>query len=179
MIGEACYDGIRLELRTAIEPWYVLGEEPAGGGTARYVDSSTERLQVHLTGLNSSRYAVTCNQRVIPLQPLGPGGEFFGGVRYRAWQPPSCLHPTIAVHTPLTFDIVDLWQERSIGGCRYHVDHPGGLNSGAFPVNALEAECRRAARFWKHGHTGGRVTVRSEQPSREFPFTLDLRMAPR
>lgn len=179
MIGEACYDGIRLELRTAIEPWYVLGEEPAGGGTARYVDSSMERLQVYLTGLNSSRYAVTCNQRPVPLQPLGPGGEFFGGVRYRAWQPPSCLHPTIAVHTPLTFDIVDLWQERSIGGCRYHVDHPGGLNSGVFPVNALEAECRRAARFWKHGHTGGRVTVRSEQPSREFPFTLDLRMAPR
>lgn len=179
MIGEVCYEGMRLELRTAIEPWYVLGEEPAGGGTTRYVDSSMERLQVHLTGLNSSRYAVTCNQRMIPLQPLGPGGEFFGGVRYRAWQPPSCLHPTIAVHTPLTFDIVDLWQERSIGGCRYHVDHPGGLNSGVFPVNALEAECRRAARFWKHGHTGGQVIVRTEQPSREFPFTLDLRTAPR
>ncbi len=178
VIGEVTYDGIRMEIRTAIEPWYVLGEEPGGGGTARYVDSSLERLQVHLSGLTSSRYAVTCNGRPVPLQPTGVAGEFFAGVRYRAWQPPSCLHPTIPVHTPLTFDIVDLWQQRSIGGCRFHVDHPGGLNPGSFPVNALEAECRRAARFLKQGHTGGRVAVRAEQPNREFPFTLDLRLAP-
>ena len=178
MIGEVTYDGIRLEVRTAIEPWYVLGEEPAGGATTRYVDSSVERLQVHLSGLTSTRYAVTCNGRQVPLHPTGVAGEFFAGVRYRAWQPPSCLHPTIPVQTPLTFDIVDLWQQRSIGGCRYHVDHPGGLNPGSYPVNALEAECRRAARFLKHGHSGGQVTVRSEDPNREFPFTLDLRLAP-
>jgi uncharacterized protein (DUF2126 family)/transglutaminase-like putative cysteine protease len=178
VIGTVNYDGIQMEVRTAIEPWYVLGEEPAGGATARYVDSSVERLQIHLSGLTSTRYAVTCNGRPVPLHPTAVEGEFVAGVRYRAWQPPSCLHPTIPVHTPLTFDIVDLWQQRSIGGCRFHVDHPGGLNPVSFPVNALEAECRRAARFLKHGHTGGRIAVRAEPPNREFPFTLDLRLAP-
>ncbi len=178
VIGTVNYDGMQMEVRTAIEPWYVLGEEPAGGATARYVDSSVERLQIHLLGLTSTRYAVTCNGRPVPLHPTAVEGEFVAGVRYRAWQPPSCLHPTIPVHTPLTFDIVDLWQQRSIGGCRFHVDHPGGLNPVSFPVNALEAECRRAARFIKHGHTGGRVAVRAEPPNREFPFTLDLRLAP-
>ena len=177
-IGAVTYEGVHLEVRTAIEPWYVLGEEPAGGSTTRYVDSSVERLQVHLTGLTSTRYAVTCNGRQVPLHPTGVAGEFFAGVRYRAWQPPSCLHPTIPVQTPLTFDIVDLWQERSIGGCRFHVDHPGGLNPTSYPVNALEAECRRAARFQKQGHTSGKVTVTTETPNREFPLTLDLRLAP-
>ncbi len=175
-IGEIQHDGIRLELRTAIEPWYVLGEEPGAGGTARYVDSSVERIQVSLTGMTSSRYAVTCNGRRVPLQEVGREGELVGGVRYRAWQPPSCLHPTLPVHTPLTFDIVDLWMGRSIGGCRYHVDHPGGLNPSVFPVNALEAECRRSARFVEHAHTGGRVNVREEQSAFETPWTLDLRM---
>ncbi len=178
VIGTVSYDGMQMEVRTAIEPWYVLGEEPAGGATARYVDSSVERVQIHLSGLTSTRYAVTCNGRPVPFHPTAVEGEFVAGVRYRAWQPPSCLHPTIPVHTPLTFDIVDLWQQRSIGGCRFHVDHPGGLNPVSFPVNALEAECRRAARFLKHGHTGGRVAVRAEPPNRESPFTLDLRLAP-
>lgn len=175
VIGAVHYDGLKLELRTAIEPWYVLGEEPGGGGTTRFVDSSVERLQVLLTGMTSPRYGVTCNGRPVPLQRTAVNGELVAGVRYRAWQPPSCLHPTLGVHTPLTFDVVDLWGERSIGGCRYHVDHPGGLNSATYPVNALEAECRRGARFIDHGHTGGRISVRSEPPNPEFPFTLDLR----
>ena len=126
--------------------------------------------------MTSPRYAVTCNGRHVPLQQAGREGELVGGVRYRAWQPPSCLHPTLPVHTPLTFDIVDLWMSRSIGGCRYHVDHPGGLNPSVFPVNALEAECRRSARFVEHAYTGGRVDVREEQPVFETPWTLDLRM---
>ena len=174
-IGEVTYDGLRLELRTAIEPWYVLGEEQGGGGTARYVDSSVERLQVSLSGMTSSRFAVACNGRRVPLQQSGREGEMIAGVRYRAWQPPSCLHPTISVHTPLTFDIVDLWRERSIGGCRFHVDHPGGLNPTTYPVNALEAECRRAARFIEHGHTGDQIRFVHEQLPREMPYTLDLR----
>ena len=177
-IGEVTYDNIHMEIRTALEPWYVLGEEPAGGATTRFVDSSVERVQIHVTNMPLPRYAVTCNGRPVPLQPTGRVGEAVAGVRYRAWQPPSCLHPTIPVHTPLTFEIVDQWQHRSIGGCRFHVDHPGGLNSGQFPVNALEAECRRGARFLKQGHTGGEFTVPAEQPSREFPCTLDLRLAP-
>ena len=176
-IGEIAYDGIHLEFRTAIEPWYVLGEEAGGGGTTRYVDSSLERLQVLARNLEPNRHRVTVNGRQIPLAPTGSSGEWVAGVRYRAWQPPSCLHPTIGVHTPLVFDIVDTWRNHSIGGCRYHVDHPGGLNPAAFPVNALEAECRRAARFIAHGHTPGPVEIRREAPSQEYPCTLDLRTA--
>jgi uncharacterized protein (DUF2126 family) len=177
-IGEVAYNGLRLELRTAMEPWYVLGEEPRGGATTRYVDSSVERLQVRLTGMTSSRYALACNGRRVPLQPTSRNDERVAGVRYRAWQPPSCLHPTIPVHTPLTFDIVDLWREESLGGCRFYVDHPGGLNPATYPVNALEAECRRAARFLEHGHTGGRMVLRDERNGGECPYTLDLRFAP-
>jgi len=177
-IGEVTYDGVKLELRTALEPWYVLGEEPGGGGMTRYVDSSVERLQVALSGMSSTRYAVACNGRKVPLQSSGREGEMIGGVRYRAWQPPSCLHPTLGVHTPLRFDLVDLEQNRSIGGCRFHVDHPGGLNPAVFPINALEAECRRAARFINHGHTPGIVRLESETHPPESDWTLDLRYAP-
>lgn len=176
-IGDVSYDDVSMELRTAIEPWYVLGEEPGGGGMTRYVDSSVERLQIHLTGAIDKRHAVVCNGRVVPLHSTGRSGEYVAGVRYRAWQPPSCLHPTIPVHTPLAFDIVDTWQQRSLGGCRYHVDHPGGLNPRVYPVNALEAECRRAARFVRYGQTGGRFVVHPEAPSQQMPYTLDLRRA--
>jgi len=175
VIGDVTYDGMHLELRTAIEPWYVLGEEPTGGGTARYVDSSVERLQVHVTHFNPERYAVTVNSHAVPLHSTGVPGEYFAGVRYRAWQPPSCLHPTIPVDTPLVFDIVDRWRSRSIGGCRYHVDHAGGLNPSVYPINALEAECRRSARFFAMGHTGGPLQLQEAVPARDFPCTLDLR----
>jgi len=176
-IGEITHDGIKLELRTAIEPWYVLGEEMGGGGTTRYVDSSVERLQVHVTGCDIARYGIMVNGRMVPLAPTGVQGEFVAGVRYRAWQPPSCLHPTVPVNTPLLIDIVDLWRQRSIGGCRYYVDHPGGLNSPTYPVNALEAECRRAARFVAFGHTPGPLVIQQERPAADYPHTLDLRYA--
>lgn len=177
-IGEVTYDNVRMEFRTAIEPWYVLGEEAGGGGTTRYVDSSLERLQILVQGLEPNRHMVAVNGRAVPLAPTGSPGEWVAGVRYRAWQPPSCLHPTIGVHTPLVFDLIDTWRNHSVGGCRYHVDHPGGLNPAAFPVNALEAECRRAARFIPHGHTAGPLNIRRETPSPEFPCTLDLRTIP-
>lgn len=174
-IGEIEYRSVHIELRTAIEPWYVLGEEAAGGGTARYVDSSVERLQVKVQGLAAGRHVLLCNGRRIPLHPTGTEGEAIAGVRYRAWQPPSCLHPTIPVDEPLVFDLVDTWNQRSIGGCTYHVGHPGGLNPGTFPVNAYEAESRRATRFFKMGHTGGFRSVPEEEKNALFPFTLDLR----
>ncbi|HVX83625.1 MAG TPA: transglutaminase family protein [Phycisphaerae bacterium] len=167
--------GVHVELRQAIEPWYVLGEEPGGGGTVRFVDSSVERLQVKVTGAVQSRHAVAVNGVALPLHSTGRVGEYVAGVRYRAWQPPACLHPTIGVHTPLVFDLVDTWNGQSVAGCTYHVAHPGGRSFETFPVNAFEAESRRMARFFKFGHTPGTMKLRAVETSREFPLTLDLR----
>ncbi|MEZ4603993.1 MAG: transglutaminase family protein [Desulfobacterales bacterium] len=125
-VGKVTHANIEMELRVAIEPWHVLGEEPGGGGTARYVDSSLEKMQVRVRNMTDTRHMVLCNGRPLPMQSTGTQGEFVAGVRYRAWQPPSCLHPTIGVHAPLIFDIVDTWSKRSVGGCTYHVAHPGG-----------------------------------------------------
>ena len=176
--GTVVYHGIEIELRQAIEPWHVLGEEVAAGGTARYVDSSVERMQIKVRHMNDNRHTLTCNGRPLPLTATGTRGEFVAGLRYRAWCPPSALHPTIGVQAPLVFDLVDNWNGRSIGGCTYHVVHPGGRNYETFPVNANEAESRRVARFWNHGHTPGEMQVRREDRNPDYPLTLDLRRAP-
>ncbi|MBN9098389.1 MAG: transglutaminase family protein [Pseudonocardia sp.] len=174
-LGTVEVNGITLELRGAIEPWHVLGEEMASGGVARYVDSSVERVQIRVTGALEDRYAITCNGVPVPLHPAGSGDGLVAGVRFRAWAPPSALHPTIGVHSPLTFDLVDRWNGRSIGGCTYHVVHPGGRSYDTFPVNAKEAEARRGARFTPYGHSPGPVQLPAPIVDSEYPRTLDLR----
>jgi uncharacterized protein (DUF2126 family) len=173
--GDLVLDDMRMEIRGALEPWNVLGEEAGGGGQARYVDSSVERVQVEVHGFIPERYQVVCNGYVVPLQPTEANGQYVAGVRFRAWQPPSCLHPTIGIHAPLHFDFYDRWSERSIAGCTYHVVNPGGVASEVRPVNAAAAESRRVGRFEKRGHTAKVVSPLHIPPHPRFPSTLDLR----
>ena len=179
LIGSVESHGMELTLRNALEPWHVMGEESSAGGTARYVDSSLERIELRITGLNESRYVVTCNGNALPMRCTGVSGEYVAGVRYKAWNPPSSLHPGIGIHAPLTFDIVDTWMKRSVGGCQYHVTHPGGLSYSSFPVNAYEAQSRRLSRFAAMGHSPGAMVIPpatiNVAASKEFPFTIDLR----
>lgn len=179
LVGSLQCMGMELTLRNALEPWHVMGEESTSSGTARYVDSSIERIEALVSGLNPSRHTVTVNGQPLPLQATGIAGQFVAGVRYKAWNPPSSLHPSIGVHAPLTFDIVDTWMKRSLGGCQYHVTHPGGRNYDTFPVNSYEAESRRLSRFFRMGHSQGILDVPPAtcdvHGSRDFPLTLDLR----
>jgi uncharacterized protein (DUF2126 family) len=174
-LGSVTVGPVTLELRSAIEPWHVLGEEATGSGTARYVDSSVERIQVEVSGITEGRHVVTCNGVPLPLHPTARGQAEVVGVRFRAWAPPSALHPTIGIHSPLVFDVVDTWSGRSMGGCTYHVVHPGGRAYDRPPVNSKEAEARRSGRFARTGHTPGPMHISAPAVNPEYQYTLDLR----
>ena len=199
--GNISIENIEVELRLAIEPWHVLGEELSNSGTARFVDSSLERIQVKISGIIPERHILLCKGCRIPLRSTGTKGEYVAGVRYKAWNPPSALHPNIGVDAPLVFDIVDTWNNKVIGGCTYFVTHPGGRSFDTYPVNSYEAESRKASRFWDFGHTPSSTTEQTapvenapratrfvalsksdlkldtpiELVNPEFPNTLDLR----
>jgi uncharacterized protein (DUF2126 family) len=173
--GAVEHDGVRLELRHALEPWHVLAEEVASGATSRPADSSVERLQVKIEGLNPARHVVRCNGRRVPLVATGRAGEYVAGVRFKTAMLPVSLHPTLPVNAPLTFDITDISNRRSLGGCVYHTARPGGAGYDAYPVNADEAAARRRARFQHFGHTPDLVEAPAEERSAEYPTTLDLR----
>ncbi len=194
--GRAHYEDVEIEVRTALEPWLVLGEEASAQRQARVVDSAVERLQVTCRRFDPGKYVMTCNGRALPMQSTGEAGTYVAGVRFKAWKSAFGLHPAIDVHAPLVFDLVDRALGRSVGGCVYHVAHPGGRAYDTFPVNAYEAEARRIARFWSWGHSAGDsqapAWVRELQqrhgmsdvdslrepiaePNPDFPCTLDLR----
>ena len=201
-VGRRQIGELTLELFSAIEPWHVLGEELTASGTSRFVDSSLERVQLTVQNMTEDRYVISCNGRAVPLTFDVSRRVAVSGIRFRAWQPPSALHPTIGVHAPLVFDVYDKWSGRSIGGFTYHVSHPGGRNFTTYPINAFEAEGRRIARFWDHGHTPPNLFIpenqldetgmqewqarqgkefvvpENEVPNAEYPFTLDLRRPP-
>ncbi|WP_284179690.1 transglutaminase family protein [Rhabdaerophilum sp. SD176] len=176
--GEVEFEGVKLEIRQALEPWHVLGESGTPGGTVRFVDSSIERLQVKLQTGDPARYHVACNRRLVPLTRIGSSGIGIGGVRFKAWKPPNGLHPVLPLDVPLTFDVFDTHSGRALGGCVYHVAHPGGRSYETFPVNSNEAQARRLARFEPYGHSAGSYVPARTQPHPEFPMTLDLRMPP-
>jgi uncharacterized protein (DUF2126 family) len=174
-IGEVSVAGMGLELRHALEPWHVLGEEAGGGGTVRYVDSSAERVQARVTNWVPERFVLAANGVGVPLQATERAGEYVGGIRFKAWDPPSALHPTVRAQSPVVLDVYDRWTGRSLGGMTHHVAHPGGRNYETFPVNANEAEARRRARFFPFGHSPGPMPEPRPAPSLEHPCTLDLR----
>jgi uncharacterized protein (DUF2126 family) len=177
--GTAQIGDVELTLRNALEPWPVMGEEPAGGGVSRSVDASVERVELSVQGLIPGRHVVTCNGRTLPLVPTRNEGQHVAGVRFKAWSQPSSLHPTMKVHAPLVFDLVDTLNQKSLGGMTYHVAHPGGRSFESYPVNENEAEGRRLARFTAMGHTQGKIELSHDVRNPHFPHTLDLRFGER
>ena len=175
-IGAVEAAGVTLELRQALEPWNVLAEETTSSGTGRSVDSSLERIQIKLTGLTiDARYVVACNGRNVPLHPTGMPGESLAGIRYRARRLNATLHPTIPVHTPLTFDLIDTWQQRTIARCTYHAGEPDGTMHTTRPADAAEARARRLRRFVTETPPKEPAVIPTPEPNHVFPMTLDLR----
>ncbi len=175
IVGAIQASDVRFELRNAIEPWHVLGEEMSTTGTARFVDSSMERVEARVEGLVPERHVVTVNGHLLPMRATGTAGEHVGGVRFRAWAPPHSLHPHLGIQHPLRFDVIDTWAKRSLGACAYHVWHPEGRGYGTPPLTRFEASARRAQRFTVEGQAAYPVGIRPAAAHADAPYTLDLR----
>lgn len=178
LVGRLQAGEVTLEVRNALEPWHVLGEEPGASGTSRYVDSSLERVEVRADGLVPERHALLVNGLQLPLKPTGAAHQLAAGVRFRAWAPPHSLQPHLGIHHPLRFDVVDTWAERSLGACAYHVWHPEGRAFAEAPLTRFEASARRAQRFTQEGPLPWPVRPRPTSALPEAPWTLDLRRLP-
>jgi uncharacterized protein (DUF2126 family) len=178
LVGAVVAGDVRLELRNAIEPWNVLGEETTATGTARYVDSSVERVEILADGLVPERHRVLVNGQALPLVPTGKAGQYVGGVRFRAWAPPHSLHPHLGIHHPLRFDVLDTWGKRSLGACAYHVWHPEGRAFDTPPLTRFEAAARRAQRFTVEPALPWPVRPVPSSAHPDAPYTLDLRRYP-
>ena len=176
--GTVAYEGVELELRQAIEPWHVLGEEASATGTARYVDSSMERIEVRAEGLVPERHVVLVNGHVLPMHPTSTAGRAVAGVRFRAWAPAHSLHPHLGIHHPIRLDVLDTWGQRSLGACAYHVWHPEGRAFDAPPLTRFEASARRAQRFSREGPLPWPLAGKPAAPHPDAPVTLDLRRLP-
>lgn len=175
LVGTLDVDAARVEIRNAIEPWHVLGEEATATGTARYVDSSMERLEIRAYGLDEERYVVAVNGFTLPMRRAAGRDLRVGGVRFRAWCPPHALHPHLGIHHPLRIDVVDTWAKRGVVGGAYHVWHPEGRAFDAPPLTRVEAAARRAQRFTLEGPAPWPLRARPAEPHPEQPYTLDLR----
>jgi uncharacterized protein (DUF2126 family) len=177
-VGQLQAGDVTVDVRNALEPWHVLGEEPGSSGTSRYVDSSLERIEVRCTGLVPERHVVLVNGYTLPLRPIGEAHAAAGGVRFRAWAPPHSLQPHLGVHHPVRLDVVDTWAKRSLGACAYHVWHPEGRAYASAPLTRFEATARRAQRFTIESPLPFPVVPKPVEVLRDAPWTLDLRRLP-
>jgi uncharacterized protein (DUF2126 family) len=178
LVGSVLAGDVRLEVRNAIEPWNVLGEEQGASGTSRYVDASVERVEVLVDGLIEGRHQVLVNGQILPLVPTGKAAQYVGGVRFRAWAPPHSLHPHLGIHHPLHFDVTDTWAKRSLGACAYHVWHPEGRGYELPPLTRFEASARRAQRFTVEPAMPWPIHPVPSTAHPDTPYTLDLRRYP-
>jgi uncharacterized protein (DUF2126 family) len=167
-----------LEVRNALEPWPVLGEQMTASGTSRFVDSSVERIEVRVEGLVPERHRILVNGHALPLHPTPTKGEYVAGVRFRAWAPPQSLQAHLGIHHPIHFDVLDTWGKRSLGACAYHVWHPEGRAYDTPPLTRFEATARRAQRFTQAGPLAWPVEAVPAAPHPDTPHTLDLRRFP-
>ena len=146
-LGEVAMGDVRMAIRTAHEPWPVLAEEAVAGVVTRFIDAANQRVQVELTGLTPTHHILVCNGRRVPLQPTRTRGRFLAGVRYKAWNPPSSLHPTLWPVYSLVFDLLDARTGEVLGGCTWFPARPSLVGFSAAPAPVASGEPEREPHY--------------------------------